>query len=233
MVDKESNYIPQYLSSNYLDRSWTWEFYENNFSKRRMASYLVESLGDVERAKNLYQWNVNVSAGFMEIICYLEVVLRNKINEKLKLKYGNTSQPNTWIENLGEMPNISLSYKKEIKRILQRLQKKGLNSREDQIISELPFGFWLMLVSKKQNAIWPDLAQAFPNSPTRNRKAVHDLMLDIKTLRNRIAHHHKISNLNLNSNLDKIYTLAQYLDSDFSVWLREKSRVDELLRKKL
>ena len=181
-----------------------WDFYEKHFSQPRMKHYLDECGNDQDRAKKLYVWNTEISAAFLELLSYLEVALRNCINERMVLR----------------------------NQAIFRVRKNNKLITTEQIISELPFGFWIAMVSKKQQFLWPDLAAGFPNTPNRNRGNVADLLMSIKSFRNRISHHHRIWNLDLEVKLNEIYTMSNFINSDLSLWIKNMSRVEHLNERK-
>jgi hypothetical protein len=85
------------------------------------------------------------------------------------------------------------------------------------------------MVSKRQSFLWPDLVAAFPNSPNRNQATIHDPVVRLRTLRNRIGHHHRIWSFDIAGRYADILTIAAYLDTDLSAWIDARSRVARLL----
>lgn len=201
MVNPSTDEPGQKIMTTEID---PWDFYEKHFSQPRMKQYLDECGNDQDRAKKLYVWNTEISAAFLELLSYLEVALRNCINERMVLRH----------------------------QAIFRVRKNNKLITAEQIISELPFGFWIAMVSKKQQFLWPDLAAGFPNTPNRNRENVADLLMSIKSFRNRISHHHRIWNLDLEVKLNEIYTMSNFINSDLSLWIKNMSRVEHLNERK-
>ena len=201
MVNPSTDEPGQKIMTTEID---PWDFYEKHFSQPRMKHYLDECGNDQDRAKKLYVWNTEISAAFLELLSYLEVALRNCINERMVLRH----------------------------QAIFRVRKNNKLITVEQIISELPFGFWIAMVSKKQQFLWPDLAAGFPNTPNRNRGNVADLLMSIKSFRNRISHHHRIWNLDLEVKLNEIYTMSDFINSDLSLWIKNMSRVEHLNERK-
>ena len=220
-----------------------WEFYEKHFSRPRMKHYLDECGNDQDRAKKLYVWNTKISAAFLELLSYLEVALRNCINERMVLRHQAKSESGNWTEdqskelgrNSFRNQNDKWGHKhpySDINQAIFRVRKNNKPITTEQIISELPFGFWIAMVSKKQQFLWPDLAAGFPNTPNRNRGNVADLLMSIKSFRNRISHHHRIWNLDLDVKLNEIYRMSDFINSDLSLWIKNMSRVEHLNERK-
>ena len=205
-----------------------------------MKHYLDECGNDQDRAKKLYAWNAEISAGFLELLSFLEVALRNCINERMIIRHQSNSRPGNWTEDptmeLGRNPSPDLYGKwhhkhpySDIDAAIYRVMNNDKPVTTEQIISELPFGFWIAMVSKRQKFLWPDLADGFPNAPTRRRENISDLLINIKNFRNRIGHHHRIWNLDLSMKLDEIYEMSDFISSDFSTWVKDISRIEDLI----
>ena len=58
--------------------------YTKHFTDGRFGPYLDACSGSEAKAIELYDWNVRVSAALWEILTYLEVALRNRIDERLQ-----------------------------------------------------------------------------------------------------------------------------------------------------
>ncbi|MCS5718816.1 hypothetical protein N1027_11790 [Herbiconiux sp. CPCC 205763] len=117
----------------------------------------------------------------------------------------------------------------DVSTAIGRVRRNGMPVSPDQVISELPFGFWHQMVSKRQSFLWPDLVAAFPNSPNRSQAAIHDPVVRLRTFRNRIGHHHRICSFDIAGRYADILTIAAYLDTDLSAWIDARSRVARLL----
>jgi hypothetical protein len=93
----------------------------------------------------------------------------------------------------------------------------------------LPFGFWHQLVSRRQMFLWPDLAAAFSHAPSRSPVPVRNRLARLRSLRNRIGHHHRISSLDLAARWDDLLTLANWIDPALGIWIESKARVPAVL----
>ncbi|MFB3814765.1 MAG: hypothetical protein ACE14L_11710 [Terriglobales bacterium] len=73
-----------------------------------------------------------------------------------------------------------------------KLYEKGQPLAPGRVISELTFGFWVKLTGRVyEEPLWlPYLSRIFPIR--LNRPVVHERLVLLKTLRNRIAHHERI-----------------------------------------
>lgn len=150
-----------------------WEFTVKHFGKFRMDSFLRSSLGNRDQAVELYRWNSELASAYWEAIASIEVALRNLLNQKMTERQHSLDRDTHWIFDdhfelgrhkiVGEAPSQPF---KEIADAMRRVRKNRKPMTPNQIISELSFGFWHQLVSKRQLFLWPELASGFPNAPS-------------------------------------------------------------------
>ena len=95
--------------------------------------------------------------------------------------------------------------------------------------SELSFGFWHQLVSKRQLFLWPELASGFVNAPSRRQSYISNLTLEIRDLRNRIGHHHRLGVDAVESGFQIINQLAGSIDKELVEWIGSNSRINQLV----
>jgi|GEM_PF-840514 len=214
-----------------------WEFTIKHFTLYRMNTYLRSSLGNYERAVALYRWNSELASAYWEAIAYIEVALRNLLDRKMTQRQIFLGRGRHWIFDdnyeLGRSKDPSMAPSqpfKEIADAMGRVRKNRKPLTPDQIISELSFGFWHQLVSKKQLFLWPELASGFVNAPSRRQSYISNLTLDIRDLRNRIGHHHRLGSNAIENGFHIINQLADSIDRDLVVWIGSNSRINELLK---
>jgi hypothetical protein len=214
----------------------SWSFYEHHFAAARLQHYLAECDGDESAAIELYDWNVALSAAFWESLSTLEVALRNAIDRRMTIVHERKGRPGHWIFDealelgraTGDRPRHKQPYL-DVATAMERVRRNGMAVTPGQVISELPFGFWHQMVSKRQLFLWPDLVAAFPNSPNRSQTTVSDRVARLRSFRNRIGHHHRIWSLDVEARYRDILAVAGYLDRDLADLITERSRVAPLL----
>jgi abortive infection bacteriophage resistance protein len=199
--------------------------YKTLFSDSRIGSYLNHTSGNPLLATMLYDWNTQVSSALWELISYLEVALRNAIDFQLK----DLSEQHWLLRLETSTEQRTKQSRVEILQAKKRLQQSSKRATPEQIISELPFGFWASLISQRYRDLWPDLAGGFKGMPTRNPEKLQELLKSTRELRNRIGHHHRIWALDLNHRLNDLYLLGSYLDPELEALLKTKSRVERIL----
>ena len=214
-----------------------WEFTIKHFTLYRMNTYLRSSLGNYERAVALYRWNCELASAYWEAIAYIEVALRNLLDRKMTQRQISLGRSTHWIFDdnyeLGRSKDqnvVSTQPFKEIADAMRRVRKNGKPLTPDQIISELSFGFWHQLVSKKQLFLWPELASGFVNAPSRRQSYISNLTLEIRDLRNRIGHHHRLGDDAIESGFKFINQLAGSIDEELVAWIGSNSRINNLLK---
>lgn len=188
-----------------------------------MAPYLAACEGDPERAIELYDWNVKVSSAFFESIHYLEVGLRNVMDEALSAAFGST-----WLSPAS--PVLTDRSRKSIAIALKHAG--GTTAPHGKIVAELPFGFWWSLLADEYNRpLWqPALRHAF-EAPVRRRK-LHAELDDVRRLRNRIAHHEPIHGRDLEADLARVVDLAGRVGAALGPHIAVTSRVPQVLANK-
>lgn len=212
-----------------------WTVVKEKISPQRMASYLREANGDQDRAVCLYEWNNTLSASLWQLLSILEVGVRNSIDSKMIERQLRLYREEHWIFDdyfeLGRQRigsgNSNQPFR-DIESAIARVQKNGKPLTPSQIISETSFGFWNQLVGKKNKFLWPDLAGAFPNAPTRDQKYVSTLFSDLRDIRNRISHNHKLHPKSVEAGELMILELAKAINPDFAEWLQSMSRIAEV-----
>ncbi|MFB2586688.1 hypothetical protein [Herbiconiux liukaitaii] len=184
----------------------------------------------------LYDWNTEISAAFWESLAYLEVALRNALDNRMTQMHAAKGRPGHWIFDDarelgrdGRGPNRHKYPYEDIATAIRRVRTNRQPVDPGQIISEISFGFWHQMVSSRQRFLWPDLVAAFPGSPDRRQSTVHDPIAGLRAFRNRIGHHHRIWSLDIPARYADLLTVAGYLDVDLPGWIDTRSRVTAVL----
>jgi len=174
-------------------------------SAARLAPYEAAAARDGCDALALYTWNVRISAAFFEDIHYVEVGLRNAIDERLQQEFGGAGE---WFD----VPDLLGSYARRTVAEARRRARGGVRPRthppHGKTVAELPFGFWWALLADEYNrTLWqPALRDAFAG-PVR-RRTLHQRLDELRRLRNRIAHHEPIHSRDLHADRDLVHDLA-------------------------
>lgn len=73
------------------------------------------------------------------------------------------------------------------------------------------------------------MRHAFPGLQPQRRADVYDLVDAHSRLRNRIAHHEPVHQLDLARHHEDVLRLAGYVDADVRAWIASVSRVGDVL----
>lgn len=160
------------------------EAIEKYISPERLAAYFALARGKRWVAFKLYEKNTELAGALYEVIQALEVTVRNAIHVVMSERFGS----NEWYDRI----HLGDSERNELEEAKDSLRKKGQAVTPGRIVSELTFGFWVKLTGRVyEDDLWvPHLSRIFPIRLTR--PVVHERLVLLKTLRNRIAHHERI-----------------------------------------
>jgi hypothetical protein len=206
-----------------------WHVVERTASKKRFEQYLSASENDGSQALELYQWNTEICSAFWGQLGHMEIALRNTISNRISLYSQKVYNEDDWIA-LAQKKEILASG--ELDRINEAKARVANNKKEislDQIVSELPLGFWATLLGRRYRNLWPELAGGFLGLASRDSKELAKLVQQARCLRNRIGHHHRIWNLDLENHHLGILRISRMVDPEFERWLSSISPVPELL----
>ncbi|UXN32780.1 hypothetical protein [Glutamicibacter sp. M10] len=215
----------------------SWDFYEFHFGAARLKHYLAESHDVQSQAMLLYEWNSDISAAFWGSLGHLEVGLRNAIDRQMNLRHEAKGRSGNWIfddsrelgRNAGRgQRNHAYPYA-DIDTAISRVRRNRMPIDPGQVISEISFGFWHQMVSKSQMFLWPDLVAAFPYMKGRNQLLASTKVGELRELRNRIGHHHRIWASDLDQKFEDLVALAGYIHPDFGRGIKVESRVPLIL----
>lgn len=200
---------------------------ERLFSAERLSTYVAQCDGDFDAAVALYRWNAAITAAFWEPIGHLEVALRNTLSAQLTRRHKRLGRGGSWLDDPGL--DLTPRARDDIDAARSRVRQKGKRASEGQRISELTFGFWRFLITKRLTGLWPDLATAFPGAPDRRRETVEEPLGRLHDFRNRLAHHQRIWNRDPAARFDDLLAIAGYIDPTLPAWIASTETVRKVL----
>src|SRR5699024_6098211 len=126
---------------------------------------------------------------FWQSLAYFEVALRNALDARLSTRHLTLSRSGHCIfddaRELGrdaDGPGMHRQPYKDIAESIRRVRRNRKQLTAGQVISELPFGFWHQIVSRRQMFLWPDIADAFPHAPNRSQATIQAPMRRLREL---------------------------------------------------
>jgi hypothetical protein len=200
---------------------------EDLLSRSRLRPYLDATFGDPAAALELYGWNSQVSAAFYESLHYVEIGLRNAMDQQLGRWSAERGATKAWY--VDPVVRLTPPTRRKINSARANATRDGRPEIHGKVIAELMLGFWWSLLANEYNRrLWqPCLQRAFDGSIRRTR--LHSDLNDLRLLRNRIAHHEPIHNRNLDAAYAELLETAGRISPLLRVHIEKTSRVPATL----
>ena len=194
---------------------------EKFISKSRLQSY---------SGLKEYRENILFSKSFYAPLSILEVSLKNSLDDHFIKTIGAD-----WLFNKSFIkPQLQIKIDNAIKILNQnnKLYFKNKQLNHNNLVSELSFGFWMMLLKKpyQQYLRYSDLKQILPNLPSSkdksiNRHFVFTKLNNIRLFRNKVFHYDKIiSKKEYQNMMDEIYEVLSYFDDEIAEITKELNK---------
>lgn len=202
------------------------QWFNRFITASRLAPYQAAAQRDGIHAEDLYRWNIQASEAFYPALSWLEVCFRNALDERLRARFGRADW---WVS-----ARLAQKHMDKVERASSDLVRwRGRTPSPDDIMSELSFGFWVSLISRRYDRhLWvPALYRAFPGYHGA-REQLRDNFEAMCFFRNRVMHHEPIHHRDLTADHAKVYRLLGYIEPRLATWLGEFDRVPEILAKR-
>ena len=204
------------------------EIISSAFSAQRLSKYLAYNHGDAERTIKHYKSNLRLAESLYISLSVFEVTLRNALSRELR----NMAGKDDCFEIFYTIPELA-PFVPEIDKAKSLIRNRGEKVNTDKIISEMTFGFWVMLLnSQYERVLWKSLRKAFPHMPKkdRQRKNVSAPCNTLRHLRNRIFHQEAICwDLYYVTCLhDNLRTVLGWMNADMPDWLEKIDPFDTI-----
>lgn len=172
---------------------------ERWLSQKRLAPYLAVCGGDVERALDLYEWNISLGQVLMRDVAHFEVALRNAYDRVMGERWGGAHwllddgspvlRPIMRMSKNGNPRDVNLVNRRAVAQARSNAHDKG---DPDQVIANLMLGFWAHLTDRsRERDLWiPYLNAAWPKGTDRN--GLNNTLAAINRVRNRAAHNERL-----------------------------------------
>ncbi|MBA0884370.1 Abi family protein [Flavobacterium undicola] len=169
--------------------------FESIMTPARMNRYLIACRGNSRKAMTLYRKNLQLTQELFTVISCFEVALRNAIDTKCVLTFGND-----WLRDgaIGGGMFDNGKCRMTSKNINEAMGKLN-NYTHFKLVAELGFGFWRFMFAQNQfNATNRILLKVFPSKPIStpalqyNNTYIFNQLAKLNDIRNRMAHHEPI-----------------------------------------
>ncbi|WP_440901278.1 hypothetical protein [Actinosynnema sp.] len=215
---------------------------EDWLSAPRFEVYLRAANRDRSLAVELYEWNARISAAFQHDLAHLEVGLRNAYDRALRR--GVRPGERHWVFQSqrffppqlrtvnGNPVDDNGKSREQVEHAIRQARSPRAPAAPvdpDKVIAELSFGFWRYLTSRRQHQpLWvPHLHRAFV--PGTARPSVDQHVEKLHHLRNRVAHHESLTNLDLPDRHDRVLALAGLINPALRTYIADNSACPDLL----
>lgn len=211
-----------------LDAGNEFEAVWSALSEPRLAPYL-KAATNKQHALSLYEWNTRIAAACFEVVGHLEVLMRNSLDQCLRRHYREDERGIPWffldLPGGGNVHEAVDVVRRRLRQYESLLGGRRVRDTRHQIVAGMSFGFWSSLTGPKYETLWRDcLHSAFPNSPG-TRKEVSTALEGIRKFRNRLAHHDSMIGVDVPFEIQRVFTVARFIDADAAAWLEGRSRV--------
>lgn len=177
------------------------EWVERWLSSERLAPYLTSCRGNIERALELYEWNISLGQVLARDISNFEIALRNAYDRVLTNAWNGEGH---WLLDDGSPARRPVMRKSGHGELdVNRINRKTIDAVVRQlpagatpgsIIAHLTLGFWVHLSDRsRETVIWRTaLFRAWPKGTSR--RELHPRLTGILRVRNRVAHAERLFN---------------------------------------
>lgn len=200
--------------------------FEKFLSPERLAAYYGQARGDKWIAIRLYERNTELSEALYGVLQGLEVTLRNAIHNALTELLGTAS----WYDKI----ILEDSERDSVTEARSKIAEKCVSETPGRIIAELTFAFWVRLTTGiYEKSLWvPCLRRIFP--VRLQRSVIHGRLVELKTLRNRIAHHERIIfKRDPQEDYRKLLETIGWVSPDVREWVRETNCFPDRFEKRI
>ena len=186
-------------------------------SRSRITPYLLSS-SSPQNAQKQYEENIWQCLRFMLVMHFLEVALRNEMDNALCELHGRH-----WFER----PDALLEKQtKQLAQARQQLRNQRKDPTHDNFIAELPLGFWVGLLTKKyegRQQYWRRaLHKCFPLRPKDiERRELHTILDRLRRFRNKVAHHERILHHKPHAHVQEALKVLGWINPELKNWASE------------
>jgi hypothetical protein len=206
---------------------------ETHFSRPRLSRYLDVAQNDLADAMRLYRWNAALSQSIYWSSQTAEIVTRNAICRTLQERYGPDWIRSSNFRSIAKRGDVE---KIEAAITRQRQERKLSTPSVDQVVADLSFGFWVSILANHYAVPvnWQrGLRKSFPNiEKGATLDSIRILADNLRTLRNRVAHHEPIFQLPLEAIHRNILLLTKWASPSVYLFVTDNCRFAQILEDK-
>jgi hypothetical protein len=195
---------------------WSTQAIVRKISEARFSAYLAEVDDNEANALELYRWNAAMASAMFELAGHVEVVLRNTVDVALREAWGEDERRIPWF--MLRLPSVDTR--------LRVPEWRDIDVDRDAALARLTMGFWAKLIQVKH--VWEELEPAMV--PGCDHKELIDRTDRVHELRNSLAHHGSMLDVDVLAELENLLSLADLIGPDVRPWLMSLERVTSVYR---
>jgi len=195
-----------------------------SLSEPRFSTYLSKANGDEAFAFALYLYNARLAEAFLFPLGVSEITLRNAVDGVLVRRFGANWQVDAEFRDGMLTP--------ESRGALNKAMDRAGSGDRGKLIAELTFDFWSNLFRVDYADFWRTHANiAFPGLVRgEGRREIQAIVKEINRLRNRVAHHEPILDMNAADLRAKMIRFVALRCPTTSNWMRHHSTISNVIR---
>lgn len=203
----------------------TFESLKTSISEERLAVYRADGVDDTTAIAR-YIYNIALCKSLYPLISIFEVTLRNSIDKALENYFKLTD----W-NNVIQLQQTELMM---INDAMLKIKRQGKKYSHGRLIAELTLGFWVALMGRKYNTQGFQFAvikNSLHGCPAHQKSSgtIQKNLSEIRFLRNRIAHHERISHWkDLKQKHDLILDFIKWLNPDMFTIAYQKDTFNDI-----
>ncbi|MCQ4627854.1 hypothetical protein KBX17_08585 [Corynebacterium sp. CCUG 65737] len=194
--------------------------FEGVFSESRLEPFLRHTNDDLAKAKRAYAWNAGIASRYIARTGFVEVGLRNILDESMVALTGFDRWWDASYEDLAPFTQRSVD------KTLRQRAFEGAYPR-DRFIAKAEFGLWTSLLHQSNAENFTQLAN---HAFGMKRGHMYDVMDRVRRLRNRAAHHVCLLGDDHLANQALINRALDYIDKDLAVFVAQADDLERLLQ---
>ncbi len=225
---------------------------ERLVSPARLATYIDAADGDRCRAVDLYLWAAQLAGALHGQIAFVEIAVRNAINIELSAWSVKSGGVPEWSSaGVTVDPLYSLLRRQLVdarNRAAQEMAERpsshprcGTPPSHDDVVAQLMFGSWVKLVRPvsrsespvRQQQLWRSaISTAFPGTDAddASRERIGSQLEMLRRLRNRVAHHDNLLQVDVRHRFNGMLSLLAKLDPTFPALAAARSSLRQLTK---
>lgn len=188
-------------------------------SEQRLAYYLKLADGNKSLAIEHYKKNLAISADMYQWLAIAEIALRNSLISTIAPPFQLTAGFDPFLHLWQE---LRAEERADYELARQRASGKHESVDFGRIVAELNLGFWrYLLAADYEHSLWTHyFRHAFPGLKTPRRHEVYESVELMNRLRNRIAHHERVLNAQIQREIEATQSLIGWVSPEALAWAK-------------